>query len=254
VKIGEYDTHPIADAFPLLQGEDFESFKADIEAEGLRDRDVPLYQGKLLDARNRYRVCLELGPAFVKKLRFIDFEGDPFAYVISRNILGRRHLNESQRAIIACRLATMKPGRPRKTGKSAALTQAEAAAALNVGERTVRNAQAVIRDALPDVVQAVERGELSLEQAVQMAKLPDDQQKDALARRKERVQRAQSKQGDDGQDPVTQLLRVIMRAAHELGASVKPLQTTNGRALSIGFRGEAITLTLSSSSGDEMHA
>jgi hypothetical protein len=254
MKIGDYDTHPIADAFPLLQGEDFERFKQGIKDNGLRDPRVPIYEGKLLDARNRYRACLELGAAFVKKLKFFDVEGDPFVYVLDHNINDRRHLNESQRAIAICRLVTMKPGRPRKNRPRAELSAADGAKAAGVGERTMERAKTVLGSAVPEVIAAIDAGDMSLREAEDIARLPDDQQRDALTKRRERVQRTNKKATASQGDAVDALLKAFMRSAHELGASCKPLQTTNGRALSIGFRGEMITLTLSSSSDAELHA
>jgi hypothetical protein len=59
-----------------------------------------------------------------------DFEtyqgSDPAAYVIGINLL-RRHLNESQRAMVAARLATLREGRPSKTAQICAVSQSSAA-------------------------------------------------------------------------------------------------------------------------------
>src|SRR5262249_13912192 len=66
----------------------------DIKANGLH-YPIFLYEGKILDGRNRYRACLEAGlePA----TRNCDHHvGDPAAFVISRNIR-RRHLNAKHR-------------------------------------------------------------------------------------------------------------------------------------------------------------
>jgi hypothetical protein len=94
---------------------------------------VVLYEGKILDGRNRYRACIEAGV----ELRFRTFgdrasDGDdPRAFVISLNIM-RRHLSESQRAMIAARLANLDEGRPSKTPVIAGVSQGEAAELCNV--------------------------------------------------------------------------------------------------------------------------
>src|SRR5262249_23062475 len=95
-------------------------------------------RGKVLDGRNRYRACLEAG---IEPTSETLPEGvEPLAYVISRN-LHRRHLDESQRAMVAAKLATLRDGQ-RQVGRWAEVpTQAEAAQLLNVGERSVRRAR-----------------------------------------------------------------------------------------------------------------
>jgi len=89
--------HPVADMFPLMEGEEFDALGADIKANGLVE-DIVLYEGMILDGRHRYRAGLAAGA----EPRFTDYRGDdPTAYVISKN-LHRRHLTaERKREIIA---------------------------------------------------------------------------------------------------------------------------------------------------------
>ena len=80
--------HPIANLFPLMEGEQLDALVDDIKASGLREPIVE-YQGLILDGRNRYRACIE-GDC---EPHFVPFQGDdPIAYVLSKN-LHRRHLN-----------------------------------------------------------------------------------------------------------------------------------------------------------------
>jgi hypothetical protein len=62
--------HPLANIFPLLEGEAFEELVADIKANGLREK-IDLYQGKIVDGRYRYRALQRLG---------IDPSADPSRY------------------------------------------------------------------------------------------------------------------------------------------------------------------------------
>jgi ParB-like chromosome segregation protein Spo0J len=89
--------HPLADIFPLMEGTEFDELFADIKAHGLVEP-IVVYEGMILDGRNRYRACEVAGlePAYRH------FTGDdPTAFVISAN-LHRRHLTaEDKRKVIA---------------------------------------------------------------------------------------------------------------------------------------------------------
>jgi hypothetical protein len=67
---------------------------------------------------------------------------DPLAFVISAN-LRRRHLSESQRAMVAAKLATLKRG-DNQHSPIGETSQATAAELLNVGKRSVERARKVI--------------------------------------------------------------------------------------------------------------
>ena len=52
--------HPLSEAFPLLEGEELQALADDIKANGLREKLV-VYDGMILDGRNRYAACTMAG-------------------------------------------------------------------------------------------------------------------------------------------------------------------------------------------------
>jgi len=160
--------HPLADLFPLMQGREFDELVADIRAHGLREP-ITVLDGQILDGRNRWRACEASGvhPTLV------EYDGDdPLAWVISLN-LHRRHLDESQRAMVAAKIANLHRGdfcgNQHKSGVSkfrdTSTTVDEAASMLNVSPASVASAKAVLKNGVPAVVEMVERGELPVSRA-----------------------------------------------------------------------------------------
>jgi hypothetical protein len=100
--------HPLADIFPL---EEFDALVADIKANGLKIP-IALYQGKILDGRNRYRAYLAAfsRPPSSRVLYEIDpaVDGDAATYVISANI-HRRHLTAEQKRELIAKLIKAQP-------------------------------------------------------------------------------------------------------------------------------------------------
>lgn len=160
--------HEAASIFPLLEGADFDALVTDIKTNGLREPIWTLDE-KILDGRNRFRACSKAGvePTF----REWTDGGDPVAFVLSLN-LHRRHLNESQRAMVSARIATMGQGARTDLRPIGLKSQSESAALLNVSERSTRRAQRVIEDGTPDLVAAVDQGHLAVSAAATFSKQP----------------------------------------------------------------------------------
>jgi N6-adenosine-specific RNA methylase IME4 len=172
-----YEYHPLADIFPLMEGAEFDGFVADVRAHGVREP-IWIYQEKILDGRNRYRAATAAGV----KCSTRPYEGNnPLGFVISLN-LKRRHLNESQRAMVAARLATLKDGQRKSGAPIGAAAQGEAASMLNVGRRNVQRAREVIDKGTADLVHAVEQGKVPVSVARQIA-THDAETQSAVVRR-----------------------------------------------------------------------
>ena len=154
--------HPLANVFPLMTGREFDDLCRDIERSGLQQL-IVLHKSQVLDGRNRWRACL----ATDTKPKFKEYKGkDPLAFVISAN-LHRRHLSESQRSLIAARMATQKRGArtdlhlPQICGMS----QTEAASHLNVSVRSLQHARKVLRHGSKQLIKDVQGGKLTVSKA-----------------------------------------------------------------------------------------
>jgi hypothetical protein len=152
----EYEFHPLADLFPMMSDEEIDALGEDMLANGQRES-IALFDEKILDGRNRYRACLLKGiePRFINQ-----HPADPVAFVASAN-LHRRHLDESQRAMIAAKLATMKRG-DNQHAPDGRTSQARAAELLDVGRRSVGRAREVIDHGVPELAAAVKVGDVSV--------------------------------------------------------------------------------------------
>jgi hypothetical protein len=158
--------HPIADLFPILDKDSigFKALVEDIKANKQHDP-VRLYEGKILDGRNRYNACVHLGIDVAS----LDYLGsDPIGYVLSVN-LHRRHLSVSQRAMVAAKLATFTHGGDRSKPPLGGLTDAVVAKLLSVGMRSVERAREVLKKAAEtgdlSAIEAVEQGQISVTDA-----------------------------------------------------------------------------------------
>lgn len=169
----EYEFHPYASVLPMLGTADANELAADIQANGLRE-DIVLFEGMILDGRNRYRACKTVNV----EPRFRDFngDGDPISYIVSVN-LKRRHLTNAQREMVAAKMANMPRGdvsritassktpinsqtAKRQNGKnSTKTTVSQAAKELGVSARNVARAKTVLDKGTAEQVAAIERGE-----------------------------------------------------------------------------------------------
>lgn len=171
--------HPVADIFPRMSEAEFSALKADISEHGIREP-IWTWRGQVIDGRHRERACDELGLACPAR----EYGGDESTlvqFVVSLN-LHRRHLDESQRAMVAGRLANLPAGRPSETASIEAITQTQAAELLNVSRPSVQRAREVIERGAPELVQAVERGEVSVSAAATIAEVPKVEQAQIVAR------------------------------------------------------------------------
>lgn len=186
--------HPLANLFPMLSDAELSDLGEDIKAHGQAET-VKLHKGMILDGRNRYTACVK----FALACRAEVFEGtdrEALDWVISKN-LKRRHLTESQRAMVAAKLATLRLGdnqhsqaapigagstdllgeAPPAPEPASIVSQSEAADMMNVGRRSVQRAAVVEEKGSSELKEAVQSGKVAVSTAAEIAEaLPHEDQ------------------------------------------------------------------------------
>jgi len=193
--------HPACLLFPRMSDAELQDLVDDIKLNGLRNP-VILYQGKVLDGRNRLAACkkAKVEPRFVEW----DGEGSPLEWVISQNLY-RRHLTASQRAVIANDLLPLyeKEAKDRQrrsnsyrgngrlghdctdrngTGKAAEI----AARITKSSARYVATIKSLSKQA-PELVDRIRSGELSVPDAQRLHRQQEEVAKAKKAKRKRKA-------------------------------------------------------------------
>lgn len=188
-----YEIHPFCKLIPEMTAQEYADFRDDIKAHGL-NRPIMIWQNRwIVDGRHRDRACTETG--VIK--RYVSFPGtterELLDYIISENVK-RRHLTESQRAIIAAEIANLKNTDFRGNQyvltanlQEAPVTQADSAKALGVSERSVANAVKVKTHGAPELVEAVRSGKVAVSTAATIAAEPVEVQREIVARGKKEI-------------------------------------------------------------------
>lgn len=92
----DFEFHEIASIFPLIEGPEFSDLVQSVKANGVKEP-IWLYEGKILDGRNRYRAANEAGIPFqTKEFTGSQIEAIDHVWALNRT---RRHLTSSQAAI-----------------------------------------------------------------------------------------------------------------------------------------------------------
>ena len=179
----QYKIHPATEYFPEMAGQEFDALVEDIRKNGQQEP-ACIYNGKLLDGRNRMRACKKLNIEL--KTKQLNGEvSDPFSFVMSLNY-HRRHLkpHEKGKAIKAYlemrggKVGENKGGRPgkNKPAHNEQVSVVSIAKELGIPRQTADKQikAAETYEALPDVVKkSVDAGECPLEIAPQVTETID---------------------------------------------------------------------------------
>jgi len=176
--------HSVAEIFPLMTDTEFANLCADILQNGLRE-EIWTHDDQIIDGRNRYNACLQTGVE--PRFRAWHGTGSLVAFVVSLN-LHRRHLSESQRAMVGARIATMRQGeRSDLLPDGGRLSQTDAAHLLNVSVRSVSRAAKVLDEGVQGLTDMVEAGELSVATASAIAAQPKGKQIRLIKKEKNKI-------------------------------------------------------------------
>jgi len=212
------DINPVADIFPMMTEDELDGLKADIKANGLLEPVWLHPDGSIIDGRNRYKACTELG--IDPKFRTWDGTGSLVQFVISLN-LHRRHLTAMQKAVVAAEALPFAEAEAKQRQQAAgkethghrgqkqleenfpqavspheinknptkdvvkrkAQARVVVAKAVGVNERYVQDVKKYKKDA-PDVYDAIKSGKLNGNQAKQIAQLSKETRNEVFEQRK----------------------------------------------------------------------
>ena len=155
--------HPDTAFMPRIAEADFKDLKRDIQTHGQREP-IIVFEGLIVDGRERYRACQELDIA--PKVKVVSkLDGSVEQMVVSLNF-HRRHLTPSQKAMIAARLTTTKVG---ANQSSTGVTQGKAAKLCGVSADSLQRAKKVLDSGSESLVQAVSEGRVEVSHAAHIA-------------------------------------------------------------------------------------
>ncbi|MDD2712587.1 MAG: ParB N-terminal domain-containing protein [Simplicispira sp.] len=178
-----YAQHPLSAAFPAMTPEEFQELKDSINNIGVQNP-ITLLDGMVIDGWHRYNACMVLGMDFP----VVELEPgiDPRDFVMAQN-QARRHVTKAQLAMATTAVYAWRPHGDQRTATMdtecpSPKTTVELAEIAGVHVTTIKQAKTVTAQAAPAVVDAVKRGELGLPKAAAIAKLPPEQQAQAISK------------------------------------------------------------------------
>lgn len=172
--------HELSNIWPLATKDEQDELRKDIVANGQREK-ITLYEGKILDGRNRYNACVEAGRK--PRVEELPKDVDALAYLVSKNQM-RRNLTVGQKAMIGIELAKLyeKKAKERQlAGVKCSIPFGDsrdlAGAAIGVSGKTIQKAKNIMKNGTPELVEAVVNRGLSVTIAERLTKrYPDKKQ------------------------------------------------------------------------------
>jgi transcriptional regulator with XRE-family HTH domain len=167
---------------PALTADEHSELEASILREGCRDALVT-WNGTLIDGHNRYEICTKHGLPFATVERVFSSRDDVIEWIIL-NQFGRRNLPAYERARLALRLKPVIAEKAKITqGTRTDLTSVrnltkvdakrELANVAGVSHDTIAKVETIEREAPAPIVEASRRGDISVNMAHSVTKMPE---------------------------------------------------------------------------------
>jgi hypothetical protein len=185
--------HEYANIYRMLPDVELAKLAEDIKEKG-QLLPITIYEGKVLDGRNRYRAC-EIAGVEPKTEEYTG--DDPLGLIASLND-HRRHDSENERALVGARMANLRQGGDRKSGEikkpMGHLISLDRAVELSgSSKKNIQRAKPIVQSGIQELQDMADTGEVSIRAAGEVAKLPIEEQRKAVAGGAEGVKRAAKK-------------------------------------------------------------
>lgn len=164
----------------MLGESDFQELKEDIRKHGQLAR-ILVFQEMILDGRNRYRACRELGMIPLVAV-FPGTYAEAVDMVVSLN-LRRRHMDRQEIVEAGGKLATLGEGRPKTVSRETVLEPVSRKAIsekLGVPEMAIAKEVTINEKAAPEVKEAYHKREITQGQAFEYAQHTPEKQRELV--------------------------------------------------------------------------
>lgn len=163
---------------PLTKVE-LEGLERDLVRDGCRDALVIWRRedgaAVLLDGHNRLEICQWHNLPYETRVIELSSRADAMLW-ICENQINRRNLDETQRAMLGAKLATMRQGARTDLSPIGGMSQAQAAKAVNVSERSLQRAHVIRQNGCSALVEASRRGIIPTSVGEAISKLSREEQ------------------------------------------------------------------------------
>jgi predicted HTH domain antitoxin len=172
--------HEYAEIYRMLSDEEISALAQDISKRG-QLIPIVLYQGQILDGRNRFLACQKAGVT----PEFREYTGDdPIGQIAALND-HRRHDSPGERALVGARMANLRKGGaggyktdlpPGQIATEPAVSIERAAELTGTSVTQIVRARDIIRKGKPEIEALTRENKVSLRVAATIASLPSDEQ------------------------------------------------------------------------------